>query len=123
MLDGQEKKCSHGGAQSLLKRVKYASGKILGLGVLLSFYSLVLQVVTIYLVQGFASEQPPFVHIFLCIAAHVLRVLFVGIKLFVLVTLYTTIKCAGKAVELGTIRASFTQYLTILGFSPYWVDV
>ena len=73
--------------------------------------------------QGFASEQPPFVHMFLCIAAHVLRVLFVGIKLFVLVTLYSTIKCAGKAVKSGTIRASFTQHLTILGFSPYWVDV
>ena len=60
---------------------------------------------------------------FLCVAAHVLRVLFIGIKLFVFVTLYTTFECAGKAVESCTIRASFTQYLAILEFSPYWVDV
>ena len=58
MLDGQEKKkCSRGGAQSLLKRFKYAFGKILGLGVLLSFYCLGLQVVTIYKVSRRSSRR------------------------------------------------------------------
>ena len=61
MLDGQEKKkCSRGGAQSLLKRVRHAFGKILGVGMFVPIMSPGFGATVCNNIQGFPSDQLPF---------------------------------------------------------------